>query len=316
MLPEQNESYVGIDVSQDFLDIHVVPEERSCRVANDEVGLAALMDLLRPLRVNCVVLEATGKLEGAAAAALSDANVPVAVVNPRQVRDFARATGQLAKTDAIDARIIALFGRAVAIEPRPVKDEDARQISDLLARRRQITRMIAEEKNRLPRASGRARSDIKAHIQWLEKRLKRVDAELDADIKKSPVWREQDALFQSIKGVGPVLSRTLIAGLPEIQSLSRRALAKLVGVAPLNCDSGRMRGRRRIWGGRAHVRVALYMAVVSASQWNPVVKAYYEKLIASGKPRKVALVACMRKLLNILRAVVRSGVPWEARPVS
>jgi transposase len=315
-LPDQNASYVGIDVSQDFLDVHVVPEEQSCRVENNEGGFVALTDFLKSFRVSCVVLEATGKLEIPAAAALSSADVPVAVINPRQVRDFAKAMGELAKTDAIDARIIALFGRAVGVEPRPVKDAEARQISDLLARSRQLTRMIAEEKNRLCRATGTARSDIKAHIQWLEKRAKRIDGELDAEIKKSPVWRAQDALFRSIKGVGPVRSRTIIAGLPEIQWISRGGLAKLVGIAPLNYESGRMRGQRHIWGGRAHVRTVLYMATVTAARWNPVIKGYYEKLTAAGKPRKVALVACMRKLLNVIRAIARTGVPWEVRPVS
>jgi transposase len=316
MLPEQKSSYVGIDVSQDYLDVHIVPEEQSCRFSNDESGFAALVEFLKPLPVACVVLEATGKLEGPAAAALTSAAIPVAVINPRQVRDFAKATGELAKTDAIDARVISLFGRAVTIKPRPIKGQEAEQISDLLARSRQITRMIAEEKNRQARARGHALLDIKAHIQWLEKRLKRVNAELDGAIKSSPAWREQDALYQSVPGVGPGLSRTLIAEVPELKKLSRRGAAKLIGVAPLNCESGKMRGHRRIWGGRAHVRTMLYMAAVSSIQWNPVIKAYYTKLVSAGKPRKPALVACMRKLLNILRVIVRSGVSWNLRTAS
>lgn len=279
---------------------------------NDESGFAQLLTFLEPFKVERVILEATGKLEAPVAAALNAASFPVAIVNPRQVRDFAKATGQLAKTDQIDAHVLAEFARRVPIELRPIKDEQTQDLEDLLARRRQLVQMIAAEKNRLARARGKTLTDIRAHIAWMEKRLARVDDDLQGAIQASPLWRERDALFQSVPGAGPGLSQSLLINLPEIGSLSHRALAKLVGVAPLNRDSGVMRGRRVIWGGRANVRCALYMATVSAIRWNPVIKAYHQKLIAAGKKFKVAAVACMRKLLTILNAIARSGVPWQA----
>ena len=310
-MPEQSQ-FVGIDVAQDHLDVHILPTDTSLRVLNDESGFNELLEFLKPFKVERVILEATGKLEAPVAAALNGAGLPVAIVNPRQVRDFAKATGQLAKTDRIDARVLAEFARRIPIALRPIKDEQSQELEDLLARRRQLVQMIAAEKNRLGRARGRALTDVRAHIAWLEKRLGRIDDDLQDAIKTSPLWRERDALFQSVPGAGPGLSLSLLINLPEIGSLSHRALAKLVGVAPLNRDSGIMRGRRVTWGGRANVRCALYMATTSAIRWNPVIKAYHQKLLGAGKKYKVALVACMRKLLSILNAIARSGVPWQA----
>jgi transposase len=314
-LPDQSQ-FVGIDVAKAHLDVHVLPRDLSLRVLNDESGFSELLVFLKPFTVERVVLEATGKLEAPVAAALNAAKLPVAIVNPRQVRDFAKATGQLAKTDRIDARVLAEFARRVPIELRPIKDAQSQELEDLLARRRQLVQMIAAEKNRLLRARGRTLTDIRAHIAWMEKRLGRVDDDLQEAIKTSPLWRERDALFQSVPGAGPGLSLSLLINLPEIGSLPHRALAKLVGVAPLNRDSGIMRGRRVTWGGRANVRCALYMATMSAVRYNPVIKAHHQKLLAAGKKYKVALVACMRKLLTILNAIARSGVPWRPAQAS
>jgi len=292
--------------------VHVLPDAQTHQFSNDDDGVEQLVALVAPLRPELIVLEATGKLESLAAAALTVAGLPVAVVNPRQVRDFARAIGQLAKTDRLDAAVLAAFARNVPSTQRTtVKDQQTQNLEDLLARRRQLVSMVAAEKNRSLRARGRALTDIRAHIQWLEKRLKRIDDDLQSAIESSPVWRSRDKLFQSVPGVGPVLSRTLMIDLPEIGTLSHRAIAKLVGVAPLNRDSGTMRGRRKIWGGRATVRRALYMATVAARIHNPIIRAYYERLRAAGKPPKVALVACMHKLLIILNAMARRAAPWE-----
>jgi len=303
--------YVGIDVAGSDLDVCTLPSEAAARYTNDSIGIEALVASLASTTVALVVLEATGKLEIPVAAALSIAGIAVAIVNPRQVRDFAKATGQLAKTDTLDAHVLAAFARDVHPEARPVRDEQSLDIQDVLARRRQLIGMLAAEKNRLARARPASRKDILAHIAWLDKRLGRADTALKDIIKASPLWRERDALFQSVPGVGPVLSRTLLIDLPEIGNISHKAIAKLVGVAPLNRDSGTMRGSRGIWGGRAHVRSALYMATVIGTRYNPVLKVHYLKLRAEGKKPKVALVACMRKLLCILNAMAASGKPWN-----
>jgi transposase len=311
-LSKPQSAFVGIDVAQKHLDIHVVPGNQAAQFANDEAGFAELLAFLEPLSPARVIVEATGKLELPVAGALYSAGLPIAIVNPRQVRDFAKATGQLAKTDRLDAQILALFAASVKIELRPIKDEQGQELDDLLARRRQLVGMIAMEKNRRSRARGRALKDIRAHIEWLEKRLGRIDNDLGTAIKDSPLWCERDELFQSVPGVGPVLSRTLLIDLPEIGQFSPRALSKLVGVAPLNRDSGIFRGKRSIWGGRATVRSALFMAAIAATRWNPVIRDHYRKLRAAGKAHKVALVACMRKLLFILNAIARTGQPWRA----
>jgi transposase len=237
--------------------------------------------------------------------------MPVRIVNPRQVRDYAKATGQLAKTDALDAKVIATYGRDLHPEPRPVPDKESLALQGVLARRRQLMQMLNAEKNRLDRAHPAARRDIREHIEWLHDHLKKVDHELHDLIKASPAWRQRDALLQSVPGVGPIVSRTLIIDLPELGSISPKAISKLVGVAPLNRDSGATRGARTIWGGRPHVRWALYMASLAAIRSNPPIRAYYRKLRDAGKRPKVAQVACMRKLLVILNTMVQTGTHWE-----
>lgn len=307
--------FVGIDVSKAQLDVAVRPSGPERLVPYTEAGIATLVEQLGPMRPTAVVLEATGDLEGALVSALVAAGLPVQVINPRQVRDFARATGRLAKTDALDARLLAQFAEAVRPTPRPLPDDATQALSALLTRRRQLLDMLTAEKNRRSSAAKRLQKPIEAHIDWLTADLARVDAELDAAIRQSPVWREQDDLLQSIPGVGPGLSRTLLAELPELGTLAPKPLAALVGVAPHNRDSGTLRGKRTIWGGRAVVRTALYMAALVATKWNPVIKAFYQRLLTSGKAKKVALVACMHKLLIILNAMVNQKTSWQANGV-
>lgn len=303
--------YVGIDISKDQLDVVVHPAGPALTVANTEHGIATLVQQVRGLRPAAVVLEATGDLELPVVSALAAAGLPVRVINPRQVREFARATGQLAKTDALDARILAQFAEALRPAPRALPDDATQALSAALARRRQLLEMLTAEKNRRSTARPSVRKGIEAHIEWLTQELRRVDADLDAAIRQSPVWRAQDDLLQSMPGVGPGLSRTILAELPELGTLSARQLAALVGVAPLNRDSGTFRGKRIIWGGRAVVRTALSMAALAATKWNPVIKAFYQHLLASGKAKKVALVACMHKLLTILNAMLKHRMPWR-----
>jgi transposase len=245
------------------------------------------------------------------AAALAAAGLPTAVVNPRQARDFARATGRLAKTDRIDAQILARFAQAVRPAPRPVPDGEAQALAEITARRRQVVGMLTAEKNRLDAATTKTvRKRLQAHVRWLEKELSRTDHDLEEAINESPTWRENEELLRGVPGVGPVLARTLLAELPELGSLPPKQLAALVGVAPLNRDSGAFRGRRAVWGGRATVRAALYMGALVATRHNPQIKEFYERLLSAGKPRKVALVACMRKLLIILNAMLKNRTPW------
>jgi len=305
----ESSAYAGIDVSKAELEVAV--GEQAWRVPNDVEGIEALVDRLRERSPELVVLEATGGHETAAVAALAEAGLPVVVANPRQVRDFGRATGQLAKTDRIDARVLAQFAERVRPDVRPLPDEDAQALQALLARRRQLIGMMVAEKNRLKTASGAVAKGIRQHIEWLKRQLKSVDSDLDTRIKKSPVWRAKEDLLRSVPGIGPVASRTLIGELPELGQLNRRQIAALAGVAPLNRDSGTLRGKRMVWGGRRSVRVALYMAALTASQCNPVIREFYERLLARGKPPKVALTACMRKLLVILNAMARDGVAWN-----
>jgi transposase len=257
-----------------------------------------------------IVLEATGGLELPLTGALAAAGLPVVVVNPRQVRDFAKATGRLAKTDALDAAVLAQFAEAVRPPLRPLPDAATQALSALLLRRRQLIAMLTAEKNRLGLAPTPVRKGITVHIRWLDGRLADLNEELAHTIRESPVWREKDDLLQSTPGVGPVLALTLVASLPELGTLTRQQIAALVGVAPLNRDSGRFRGTRRVWGGRAHVRAALYMSALVATRFNPVIRVFYQRLCAAGKIKKVALTACMRKLLTILNAMLRHQTPW------
>lgn len=305
--------YVGIDVSKRTLDVAILPTKEHFVVANDEGGIDELLGKLAQVSgVLLVVLEASGGFERPLAVALAASGVALFVVNPRQARDFAKATGRLAKTDALDALVLAHFAEAIRPTPRAIPDKEAREFQEILARRRQIVRMTTAEKNRLGASSSKAVSGrIKAHIKWLEKELSRTDRDLDDTIENSPTLKGNEALLKSVPGVGPVLCRTLLAELPELGSLSPRELSALVGVAPLNRDSGTLRGPRRVWGGRARVREALYMGALIASRFNPAIKEFYERLVEAGKPKKVALVACMRKLLVILNAVMRDRTHWR-----
>lgn len=305
--------HVGIDVSKARLDVAVLPTGESFVVSNDEVGFGELLGRLREeAPITLVVLEASGGFERPVTAALAAAKIAVCVVNPRQSRDFAKATGKLAKTDRLDAHVLARFAQAVQPLPRALPDEQAQQFQAILARRAQIISMMTAEKNRLGASASEAVAKrIRAHIRWLEKELARIDRDLDETIEANPTFKENEALLKSVPGVGPVLCRTLLAELPELGSLAPRELSALVGVAPLNRDSGTFRGRRAIWGGRGRVREALYMAALVGSRHNPTLKHFYERLVAAGKPKKVALVACMRKLLVILNAVLRDRSPWR-----
>ncbi len=298
--------FAGIDVSKAQLDIALRPEGRFT-VTNDEAGIATVVERLRGTPPIVVVVEATGKLEVPLASALAAAQLPVAVVNPRQVRDFAKASGLLAKTDLLDAQILARFAEVMRPEPRPLADEQTQALAALLARRRQLIEMLTAETNRLSAASKPVRKT------WLERELAHTDTNLAHAIGESPVWREKDDLLRSAPGVGPVLATTLLAELPELGALDRKQIAALVGVAPLNRDSGTLRGKRTIWGGRAQVRAVLYMAAVVAARCNPVIRAFFQRLLAAGKAKKVALTACMRKLLTILNAMMKHRTPWRTQ---
>lgn len=304
-------TYCGIDISKHRLDVGLRPDNVSWSVGNDEAGLAELVQRLSAHPHMLVIMEATGGLELPAATALTEAGIPLVIINPGQVRQFAKALGQLAKTDRIDALLLARFGEAVQPELRPLKDADTEALSALLTRRRQVLEMLVAEKNRLHTAHKHVRKDIQAHIHWLQKRLNDVDTDLQRWLKASPLWRVQDDILQSVPGVGPTSSLTLLAELPELGRLNRKQIAALVGVAPLNRDSGACRGSRRVWGGRRQVRSVLYMATLAAIRCNPLIRSFYQRLVQSGKKPKVALVACMRKLLTILNAMVRDQSHWQ-----
>lgn len=303
--------HVGIDVSKARLDVHILPDGEDLAFGNDEAGIAALCGRLRDLGPCLAVLEATGALQERAAAGLCAAGILVAVVNPRQVRDFARATGRLAKTDRLDAQVIAAFAQAVKPEPRPLPDAERQLLIDLVTRRRQLVEMRAAEKIRRPQVAPALKPSLEAHIAFLDQEISALDGDISGGLKASAAWRIEDDLLASVPGVGPVLRAVLIAKLPELGQLSRRQIAALVGVAPLNRDSGQMRGRRTIFGGRAEVRTVLYMAAISAIRCNPVLKAFHARLKAVGKPPKVAITACMRKLLTILNAMLRAKTQWR-----
>jgi len=308
--------FVGIDVSKDHLDWAVSDGPDEGRVVHDEDGLAKLVERLRQLQPELVVIEATGGLEMTVLAALSVAKVPVAVVNPRQVRDFARASGRLAKTDRLDAKCIALFAAAIRPELTPMPEATTLELELILARRRQMVTMLVAEKNRLsglvgPRRIPRVVASVERIIKALTKELEKLDDELKTRIQQSPVWSAKDKLLQTVPGVGPGTACTLLADLPELGTLSRKQVASLAGLAPFNRDSGRLRGRRAIWGGRASVRSALYMAVVASLRCNPVMVSFFHRLKAAGKPGRVALTACMHKLLGILNAMAKTNRPWE-----
>ena len=305
------EVYVGIDVTKTHLDVAVRPTGERWRIPNDDDSIEGLVSRLGDLHPALIVLEATGGYGRTLIAALAAASLPVAVVNPRQVSDFARSTGKLAKTDSLDAQALARFGEAVRPQPRPLPDEQARALTAVLERRRQLIAMLVAEKNRLHVAAEQVKGGIEAHIRWLQEELEGIDRDLDHTIRDSPLWRERDELLQSVPGVGQVLSTTLLAELPELGTLTRHEVAALVGVAPLNRDSGALRGKRTVWGGRARVRAAVYMGTLVATRYNPVIREFYERLISKGKAKKVALTACMRKLLTILNAMLRHHTRWQ-----
>lgn len=308
---EESSIFIGIDVSKARLDVAIRPSGESESVANDKTAIKALVKHLGEIQPALIVLEATGGVERQLTRALASAELPVVVVNPRQVRDFAKATGQLAKTDAIDAVVLARFAETVRPVLRPLPDEVTLELRALIARRRQITEMMVAERNRFRGASQSVTKRIDAHIRWLEAELQRADKDLDQSIRQSPIWQENEDLLRSVPSIGPVISRTLLAELPELGQLNRKQIAALVGIAPLNWDSGTLRGRRAIWGGRASVRAVLYMAALVASRHNTVMRVFYKRLRDAGKAPKVALVACMRKLLTILNAMIKHKTRWS-----
>jgi transposase len=305
--------FVGIDVAKATLDIALRPSAQTWQVIYDEPHVEAFVTQLNELSPTLIVVEATGGLERSLVAALVAARLPVMVINPRQARDFAKATGRLAKTDRIDAQVLAHYGEAIRPSFRPLPDADTQQWRALVDRRRQLVDMMTAEQSRLNTSPARVRDSIEAHLAWLQQQLASLDDDLDDMLQSSPIWRERDDMLQSRPGVGPVLSRTLMSQLPELGDLNRKEIAALVGVAPFNRDSGTWRGRRTIWGGRAAVRSVLYMSTLVATRHNPVIREFYERLLAAGKAKKVALIACMRKLLTILNAMVKNQQRWQPR---
>lgn len=306
--------YVGIDVAKDQLDYAFGSTGEVGSVRYDEAGVRTLIRKLEAASLKQVVLEATGGFERLLASALMQAKLPFLIINPRQARDFARATGELAKTDRIDARILALFGEKLGLEARGLPDEVTQMLDALVTRRRQIVDMIVAEKNRLLTSPKSVSKRILAHIRWLERQLADVERDMDKTIEESPAYRAKDNLLRSVPGVGRVTSRTLLGELPELGTLNHKSIAKLVGVAPLADDSGTRRGKRAVWGGRASVRCAIYMAALSASRHNPQIRAFYQRLLSRGKSKKVALTACARKLLLILNAMIRDQNAWAPTP--
>jgi transposase len=305
--------FVGIDVAKATLDIALRPSEQLWQIIYDDAQIEALVTQLSELSPTLIVIEATGGLERILVAALIAAKLPVVVINPRLARDFAKAIGRLAKTDRIDAQVLAHYGEAIRPSLRPLPDADTQQLRALVDRRRQLMDMMSAEQSRLNTSSARIRDSIEHHLTWLRQQVAKLDDDLDGMLKASSLWREYDAILQSTPGVGPVLSRTLISQLPELGDLNRKEVAALVGVAPFNRDSGTWRGRRTIWGGRATVRAVLYMSTLVATRYNPVIREFYERLLVSGKVKKVALIACMRKLLTILNAMIKHQQQWQPR---
>ena len=307
------QQWVGIDVCQKYLDVYVRPKGKLFQVTNDEAGITQLVQALREIQPELIVLEATGGMEINAAVKLTEAELTVAVINPRQARDFAKATGTLAKTDAIDAKVLAHFADAIRPEVRQMSDESSRQLEDLVQRRRQISEMITAEKNRRRGKTNCVQSNIDEHIEWLEKQLKEIESQISQAIALNENWKQKMDLLTSVPGVGEVVAVTLISSLPELGKISHKSISYLVGVAPLNKDSGKFRGKRKIWGGRAKIRCVLYMATLVAVRFNPPIKAFYERLLKKGKLKKVALTACMHKLLIFLNAMMKNNQTWQSQ---
>jgi len=305
--------FVGIDVAKAALEMALRPSDQLWQVLYDDAHVEALVAQLSELSPTLIVVEATGGLERTLVAALVAARLPVVVINPRLARDFAKATGRLAKTDRIDAQVLAHYGEAIRPSLRPLPDADTQQLRALVDRRRQLMDMMSAEQSRLNTSPARICDSIAYHLTWLRQQVASLDDDLDGMLKASPLWLERDAILQSTPGVGPILSRTLMSQLPELGNLNRKEIAALVGVAPFNRDSGTWRGRRTIWGGRATVRAVLYMSTLVATRYNPVIREFYESLLAVGKVKKVALIACMRKLLTILNAMIKNQQRWKLR---
>jgi len=308
----QEFSFIGIDVAKTRLDVAIRPTDQQWQVAYTEKGIQELVEQITVLHPTLVLLEASGGLELPMVTALTVANLPVVVVNPRQVRDFARATGKLAKTDALDAQVLAHFAEAIRPLPRPLPDTETQALTALVARRNQVMSMLVAEKNRLRTSQPPVRQRIQFHIDWLEQELDEIDRDLKEMLRSSPIWREKENLLRTVPGVGPQLTISILAYLPELGTLNRKRIAALVGVAPFNRDSGTLRGKRAVWGGRSRIRAALYMAALVASRHNPVISIFYQRLLAAGKPKKVALTACMRKLLIILNAMLKHHSSWQS----
>lgn len=303
--------WVGIDVSKAYLDVYLHPLAKQWRSPNNETGIAQILQALAPLNLALVVLEATGGMEQAMAQALSQAAIAVVVSNPRRVRDFAKALGKLAKTDRIDAAVLARYGAAVQPEVRALASEAAQELQALVNRRQQLVEMLSAERNRhSSERTPKAKAQIERHIEWLKQEVKALDEQIQAQLNQSVQWQQQQAILQSVPGVGAVTASTLIALLPELGQLSRQQIASLVGVAPVNCDSGKMRGKRFVMGGRARVRSVLFMAALVATRCNRVIGEFYRRLLGQGKPKKLALVACMRKLVVMLNAMLKHNQSW------
>ena len=303
--------FIGIDVSKDQLDTAIRPTKAKMRFANNDEGIDALIQHIQPLNPTLIVMEATGRYHQLLLARLLSLGLPAIAINPRQARDFARAVGRLAKTDSIDANILAEFAEKIRPELRPAADDDTQELEALCTRRRQLVDMLVAEKNRIHTAPASVRSRLKKHIQWLEKHIDQLEKELDQQIRSSPAWREKDDLLRSCKGIGPVTTHTMLACLPELGTLNRCQIAALVGVAPFNDDTGKHKGRRHVQGGRLDVRCVLYMATLAAIRSNPCIRAFHLRLINAGKAKKVAITACMRKLLTILNAILRDKTSWQ-----
>jgi transposase len=302
--------FIGIDIAKQYCDLAVIPDGTQKRFTNDEEGQEAILSFILPLKPARIVIEATGGYEMGVMRTLADSRLPVVAVNPRQVRDFARATGRLAKTDTIDAGILAQFAKAIQPDIRPLPEKEAQVLRALVARRRQLIQMLTMEKNRLEKAPPAGSEDIRNHIYYLTEAVKKIDKDISRSIRKSPLWKEKETILTSMPGIGPVISCTLIAALPELGTLNRKAIAALVGLAPFNRDSGTCRGKRTIWGGRSYVRATLYMGTVSAIKFNPAIRAFYKRLVEAGKAKKLAITACMRKLLTILNTMMKNKTTW------
>ena len=311
----REEVYVGIDVAKETLEVAASDSPPTRQFTNDPEGIRQIIQHITRLQPGGIILEATGGLEMSLAAELQTKGLPVVIINPRHVHDFARATGVLAKTDSIDAKLLALFGLRIKPEVRPLPEKPAREMASLLTRRRQLMEMLIAERNRLSRADEKVQPSIKEHLKWLKKALFDINTELEHRIQESPAWQEKDHLLKSVPGIGKVVSTTLLIELPELGQLNRRKIAALVGVVPLNRDSGTLRGKRTVWGGRATLRAALYMATLVATKRNPVIANFYQRLLNAGKVKKAALVACMRKLLVIVNAMTHAMRVWSPEPV-